>query len=66
MTQEITVPKMWTLKQAEVETPLKRPTLIHLVKTGKIKYIRLGAGKRGEILINAKSLCDYMAGGAEL
>lgn len=64
--QQINVPVMWTLKQAEVETPLKRPTLIHLVKAGKIKYIRLGAGQRGKILINAQSLCDYMNGGEQL
>lgn len=66
MTKEIIVPVMWDLKQAEVETLLKRPTLVHLIRSGKVKFIRLGAGQRGKILINAASLCAYMNGGERL
>ncbi len=65
MLKQIDVPVMWSLKQTETKTGLKRPTLIHLVKSGKIKYIRLGAGQRGKILINAQSLCDYLQGATE-
>lgn len=60
--QSVCVPVVWTLEQAEIETGLKRFTLTNLVKSGKIKYIRLGAGQRGKILINARSLCDFMNG----
>jgi len=63
--QQINAPVMWTFPKAETETGLKRFTLTCWVKSGKIKYIRLGAGQRGKILINAQSLCDFMAGGAE-
>lgn len=63
--QSISVPVVWSLDQASVETGLKRFTLTNLVKSGKVKYIRVGAGRRGKILINAKSLCDFMNGGEE-
>lgn len=63
--QPISVPVVWTLNQAEIETGLKRFTLTNLVKSGKVRYIRVGAGKRGKILINAQSLCDYMQGVSE-
>lgn len=63
--QQINVPVMWTLPRAEIEAGVSRFTLTCWVKSGKVKSIRVGAGKRGKILINAKSLCDYMAGGAE-
>ncbi len=63
--QSVYVPIVWTFEQAEIETGLKRFTLTNLVKSGKVKYIRVGAGKRGKILINAQSLCDYMQGVSE-
>lgn len=63
--QPISVPVVWTLNQAEIETGLKRFTLTNLVKSGKVRYIRVGAGKRGKILINADSLCEYMRGGGQ-
>lgn len=63
--QQINVPVMWTFPKAEIETGLKRFTLTQLVKSGKIKCIRLGAGQRGKILINAASLCEYMNGGEQ-
>lgn len=65
MLKSIDVPVMWSFKQAEVETGLKAFTLTRLVKSGKVKYIRLGAGQRGKILINALSLCDYMERGEQ-
>lgn len=63
--QSICVPIVWTLDQASDETGLTKFTLINLVKSGKVRYIRVGAGKRGKILINAQSLCDYMQGVSE-
>ncbi len=63
MLQEVQVPVLWDFQQAEIKTGIKKFTLTRLVKTGKIKYIRLGAGQRGKILINAKSLCDFLSGG---
>lgn len=63
--QLVSVPLMWSFKQAEVETGLKVFTLTRLVKSGKVKYIRLGAGRRGKILINAQSLCNFMNGGEQ-
>ena len=65
MLKQIDGPVMWSLKQAEVETGLKAFTLTRLVKNGKVKHIRLGAGQRGKILINAVSLCEYMSGGID-
>lgn len=65
MLKTIDVPVMWSFKQAEVETGLKVFTLTRLVKSGKVKYIRLGAGQRGKILLNAQSLCEYMNGGMD-
>lgn len=65
MSQEICVPTMWDLPQACAKTRLKRFTIMNWVKSGRVKYIRLGVGRRGKILINAQSLCDFMAGGAE-
>lgn len=64
MNRQIEFPVMLSLKEAE-QSGLTRFTLLQLVKAGKIKFIRVGAGKRGKILINAQSLCDFMAGGAE-
>lgn len=63
--QQVTIPVMWDLKQAEIKTGLKRPTLTHAIKRGDVKFIRLGAGQRGKFLINAQSLCDYMQGVSE-
>lgn len=65
MQQQIIIPTLWTLNQASDETGLKRFTLTNLVKSGKVRFIRVGAGKRGKILISAQSLCDYMAGGEQ-
>lgn len=65
MSNQVNVPILWSFKQAEVETGLKVFTLTRLVKSGKVKYIRLGAGQRGKILVNAESLCRFMAGGEQ-
>ncbi len=65
MFKQVEVPEMWTFPKAKTETGLTRFTLTQLVKSGKIKYIRLGAGQRGKILINAQSLCNFMMGGVE-
>ncbi|MDE5742694.1 MAG: hypothetical protein K2H90_09625 [Oscillospiraceae bacterium] len=65
MLKPIDVPVMWSFKQAEVETRLKKFTIMNWVKSGKVKFIRVGAGQRGKILINAQSLCDYMERGEQ-
>lgn len=65
MSQEISVPTMWSLKQAATETGLSEFTLKQAIKQGHIKFIRLGEGRRGKILINAASLCEYMRGGEQ-
>lgn len=65
MSQEISVPTMWSLKQAATETGLSEFTLKKAIKQGHIKFIRLGEGRRGKILINAASLCEYMRGGEQ-
>lgn len=66
MLKQIDVPVMWSKKQTKKETGLSDFTISHLVRSGKIKYIRLGVGKRGKILINAQSLCEYMRGGDQV
>lgn len=66
MLQDVQVPVLWDFRQAEMKTGLKKFTLTRLVKAGKIKYIRLEAGQRGKILINADSLCEYMKGGEQV
>lgn len=65
MSQEINVPTMWSLKQAATETGLSEFTLKQAIKQGHIRFIRLGAGRRGKILISAASLCEYMRGGGQ-
>lgn len=65
MPKEINIPIMWDLPQACVKTRLKKFTIMNWVKSGKVKFIRVGAGQRGKILINAQSLCDYMQGVSE-
>ena len=65
MSQEISVPTMWSLKQAATETGLSKFTLKQAIKQGHIRFIRLGAGQRGKILVNAASLCEYMRGGEQ-
>ncbi len=65
MLKQVDVPVMWSIDQAKVETGLSKFTLTQAIKQGHIKFIRLGAGQRGKILINAQSLCDFMAGGTE-
>lgn len=62
MFKRVDVPVMWSLKQAAGETGLSEFTLKQAIKQGHIKFIRLGAGQRGKILLNAQSLCDYMTG----
>ncbi len=62
MFKRVDVPVMWSLDQAKVETGLSKFTLMQAIKQGHIKFIRLGAGQRGKILLNAESLCGYMAG----
>lgn len=66
MSQEISVPTMWSLKQAATETGLSEFTLKQAIKQGHIKFIRLGEGRRGKILVNAASLCEYMEGGEQV
>lgn len=61
--QTVKIPTMWNIKQAAEKTGLSQFTINQLVKTQQIKSIRVGAGKRGKILINAASLCEYMRGG---
>lgn len=63
---DITVPVVWTVEQSRVKTGLTRFTIMRLVKTGRVKFIRAGAGQRGKILINAASLCEYMEGGGQV
>lgn len=65
MENNVKVPILWTCSKAEAEVGISRFTLMCWIKSGKVKYIRVGAGKRGKILINAQSLCDYMAGGEQ-
>ena len=45
MSQEISVPTMWSLKQAATETGLSEFTLKQAIKQEHIKFIRLGEGK---------------------
>ena len=61
--QVLNVPVMWDIHQATEKTGLSRFTINQLVKTQQIKSIRVGAGQRGKILVNADSLCEYMRGG---
>lgn len=63
--QSIDVPVMWTKRQTKAKTGFSDFTIDKLIKSGKIKYIRLGAGQRGKILINAESICAYMRGGEQ-
>lgn len=65
MIGKVDVPVLWDLPKASVESGFSRFTLTQLVKSGRVKYIRLGAGRRGKILINAASLCEYMRGGEQ-
>ena len=62
MPKSIDVPVMWKISQAVKETGLTEFTIRQALKSGRIRYIRLGAGKKGKILLNAQSLCEYMAG----
>lgn len=62
MLKQIDVPVMWSIRQAVKESGLTEFTIRQALKAGRIRYIRLGAGKSGKILLNAQSLCDYMAG----
>lgn len=62
MFKRIDVPVMWSVRQAAKESGLTEFTIRQAVKAGHIRYIRLGAGKSGKILLNAQSLCDYMTG----
>lgn len=61
--QTVKIPTMWNIKQAAEKTGLSQFTINQLVKTQQIKSIRVGAGQRGKILVNADSLCEYMRGG---
>lgn len=61
----INVPVMWDLPQACLQTSLKKFTIMNWVKSGKVKFIRVGTGKRGKILVNAESLCRFMEGGEQ-
>lgn len=62
MSQNIDLPVMWSISQAIKETGLSRFTIREAMKAGHIRYIRLGAGKNGKILLNARDLCEYMEG----
>lgn len=63
--QTLNIPTMWNIKQAAEKTGLSQFTIKQLVKMQQVRSIRAGTGQRGKILINAQSLCDYMAGGAK-
>lgn len=63
MIKSIDVPIMWSIRQAAENTGLSQFTIKQLVKMEQIKSIRVGAGQRGKILVNAASLCEYMRGG---
>lgn len=62
MPKSIDLPVMWSISQAVKETGLTEFTIRQALKAGHIRYIRLGAGKNGKILLNARSLCEYMEG----
>ncbi len=62
MFKKVDVPVMWSIRQAVGESGLTEFTIRQAIKAGHIRYIRLGAGKSGKILLNAQSLCDYMTG----
>lgn len=63
--QQVIVPTMWTLDQAAIETGLTKFTIREILKAGHVRFIRVGVGQRGKILVNAESLCDYMQGVSE-
>lgn len=62
MFKRVDVPVMWSVREAVKESGLTEFTIRQAIKAGHIRYIRLGTGKSGKILLNAESLCDYMAG----
>lgn len=64
--QTVKIPTMWNIKQAAEKTGLSQFTINQLVKTQQIKSIRVGAGQRGKILVNAASLCEYMRGSEQV
>lgn len=55
-------PRMMTVAEAVKASGLTEFTVRQLVKNGRIKFIRLGKGLRGKLLINADSLVQYLNG----
>jgi hypothetical protein len=63
--EEVQPMEMLTIKECtEAVKGLSEHTVRKLVTQGKIHYIRTGEGKCGKILINKKSLLDYLNGTA--
>lgn len=56
MKEVITVPKMWSVREAATETNTATSFIRKLITGKKIKYIKTGK----KYLINAESLCDYL------
>ena len=66
--QTITVPtsnkvEMLTIKEsAALISGLSEHTVRQLVKQGKVKSVRTGAGRNGKILVNKADLVEYFQG----
>ena len=57
--------EMLTIKECpNVIQGLTEHTVRQLVKQGKVKFIRTGAGKKGKILVNKADLVKYFQGKA--
>ncbi len=55
--------EMLTIKEAAATVKgVSEHTIRKLVNQGKVKYIRIGEGKRGKILISKQSLLAYFGG----
>ncbi len=55
--------EMLTIKEcAEAVSGLSEHTVRHLVKQGKVAFIRTGQGERGKILVSKSSLLEYLGG----
>ena len=54
---------MLTIKEsAAVISGLSEHTVRQLVRQGKVKSVRTGAGKNGKILVNKADLVEYFQG----
>lgn len=55
--------EMLTIKEcSEAVSGLSEHTVRHLVKQGKVAFIRTGQGERGKILVSKSSLLEYLGG----